>query len=549
MRGKTLIALFVSVLVCRQATAASIEAEVRNQLEHLTTGRLPGMVVLAARDGKIVFQDAGGWADIENKAPLTTSTPFCIGSITKQFTAAAILRLADEGKLSPDDRLARFFPDFPRAGEITLRHLLNHTSGIHSFTDKPDFLAKVARPIQPADLIASFHSDPPDFAPGTGFHYSNSAYFLLGEIVAKVSGKPFSDCLQEMFFEPLGMRHTEIYQNSAPPAGAVKGYEMKAGKVAPALDWDMSWAGGAGAMVSTVGDLFLWNEALYGGKILKPESFKAMTTATKLPAGVDGLNYGFGLVVSELDCLPMISHSGGLNGWSGDLLRLPGQNCTVVLLTNALPPVPGYEASAVARKIAGRLLEDEIRKLPPPAENRAEDPATYSDFTGRYDYKSAVLTVTTENTRLFAQLTGQPKYEIFPSAKDSFFWKVTDAKVAFIRDDQGKVTAARHTQGGATFTAPRVEESKVRLSETELDAILGRYQYGPNAVLTVTRDGTAVFAQLTGQPKLAIHAKSATEFEWQVVKASVTFVKDAAGKITHAVHSQNGVTFDAPKIK
>ena len=158
------------------------------------------------------------------------------------------------------------------------------------------------------------------------------------------------------------------------------------------------------------------------------------------------------------------------------------------------------------------------------------------------------MTVSAEDGRLYAQLTGQPKFEIFPSGPDEFFWKVTDAQVRFLRDASRAVTAAEHTQGGNTFKAPRLAASAVTLTAAELDAILGAYQYGP-AVLTVTRDGDSVFAQLTGQPKHQIHAKSATEFEWRVVAASVVFVKDPDGKVTKAVHTQNGRTFDAPKIE
>jgi hypothetical protein len=203
----------------------------------------------------------------------------------------------------------------------------------------------------------------------------------------------------------------------------------------------------------------------------------------------------------------------------------------------------------VTRQIAGKFLEADIENLPALVEDPAVDRKTYPDYVGRYDYKSAVLTVSVEGERLQAQLSGQPKFEIFASGRDAFFWKVTDAKVVFQRDAKGKVVAARHHQGGNSFTAPRLTAAEIKLTEAELDAILGRYQYGPAAILTVTRDGDSVFAQLTGQPKFGIHPKSATEFEWREVEASVTFKKDGDGKVTGATHRQNGATFDAPKIK
>ena len=518
-------------------------------LGKLTTDKLPGLAVLVAREGKITFQGGFGFADVEKKTPVTAETKFRIGSITKQFTAAAILRLAEDGKLALTDPLAKFFPDFPRGKDITLHHLLTHTSGIHSYTEKPDFFGKVKEAIAPEKLIAWFRDDPPDFAPGAGFHYNNSAYFLAGEIVAKVSGKPFADYLRDTFFTPLGMKNTGILVNSTPPPGLAIGYSVADGKATAALDWDMSWAGGAGAIYSTTGDLFLWNEALHGGKVLKDASYKAMTTPVKLPDGVDGMNYGYGLVMAELSRLPLITHSGGLNGWSSDALRLPEQKCTVVVLANAMPAAAGFEPSGVSRSIAGKFLEADIKKLPPLKEDAGVDRKKYPDFVGRYDYKNAVMTITVEKDRLYSQLTGQEKFEIFPSGPDAFFWKIADAQVVFLRDEKGAVTGARHSQGGNTFKAPRLAEAEIKLTDAELDSILGDYQYGPGAVMTVSRDGQSVFAQLTGQPKLQIHAKSATEFEWREVKAAVQFSKDKDGKVMEAVHQQNGATFKAPKIK
>ena len=531
------------------AAQVSFEQGVKNQLEKLTKDELPGLAVLIARDGKIVFQGGFGFADLAKKIPVTAETKFRIGSVTKQFVAAAILRLEADGKLAVTDKLEKFYPGFPRGAAITLHQLLNHTSGIHSYTGKPEFMARVTQPIAPEDLIAWFRDDPADFAPGAGFLYNNSAYFLLGEIVAKVAGKSLDAYLRETFFTPLGMKDTGIFVNATPPAGIALGYSMAAGKATPALDWDMSWAGGAGALYSTVGDLFRWSEALFGGQVVPAEAIKRMTTAVKLPPGVDGMSYGYGLVMSTLNRLPAIGHGGGLNGWSSDLTRLPDQNCTVIALANALPPVAGRAPAAVTRNMAAKFLEADIAQLPPPQEDPAVDKKTYADYAGRYSYPGAVMTVTTENDRLFTQITGQPRFELFPSAPDAFFLKIVDAQLVFQRDEKREVTAVQHSQGGKSFRAARVVASEVKLTAAELDAIVGQYQYGPGAVMTVTRDGDSVFAQLTGQPSFPIFAKSATDFEWRVVAAKVSFAKDADGKVTKAIHTQNGRTFDAPKIK
>jgi CubicO group peptidase (beta-lactamase class C family) len=531
------------------AEAPPVERPAAERLRAAAEAAGTGAAVLVGCDGKVVLEDGFGFADRKAGRKVTRETLFRIGSVTKQFTAAAILRLAEQGKLDLSDRLAEYFPGFARGAEITLRQMLTHTSGLHSYTDKPEFLGRVTRPIEPTELIAWFRDDPPDFAPGAGFRYSNSAYFLLGEIVARVSGRPLGEHLRAEFFEPLGMQDTGIYVNSAPPPNMAVGYAVEGGAAEPALDWDMSWAGGAGALYSSVGDLFRWTEALFGGRVLGAASLEAATTPVELPDGADGMEYGYGLVAYEVERLPAIGHGGGLNGWGSDLLYLPQQRCTVAVLVNALPPAPGLGASEISRALVRDLLAAEIARAPVPAEDPAADPRTFAAYAGRYDYKNAVMTVTVEGEGLFAQLTGQPKHRIFPRSADEFFWKVVDAQVAFVRDKEGRVVAARHSQGGNVFTAPRLADAAPALSPEELDAFTGEYQYGPAAVLVVTRDGGQLLAQLTGQPRFPIFPRAADEFEWRVVPAQVRFVRGADGKVVKAVHTQAGNTFDAPKIR
>jgi CubicO group peptidase (beta-lactamase class C family) len=531
------------------AAAPSVEEIAAARLTELTKGDSPGVAVLIARNGNIVYQGGFGYADIQNKTPVTPETKFRIGSITKQFTAAAILRLAEQEKLALSDPLARFFPDFPQGDKVTVQQLLTHTSGLHSYTEKPDFMLRVMKPIEPGKLIEWFRDDPPDFAPGKGFHYNNSAYFLLGEIVAQVGAKPYGDYLRDTFFEPLGLKDTGVFVNAEPPASMAIGYSFADGKSQPAIDWDMSWAGGAGALYSTVGDLFRWNEALFAGKVVSESSLKAATTPVELPADVDGMNYGYGLMMYEISRLPATGHGGGLNGWSTNLAYLPGQKCTVVVLTNALPAPPGYAPGGISGAMVQTLLAEEIKSLPPLIEDTSVDPKSFAAYAGRYEYPGAINTVTAEEDGLYAQLTDQPKHRIYPQGQDAFFWKVTDARAKFVRDEKGAVIALRHTQGGNTFRAGRLPEDAVKLTVEQVETIVGQYQYAPFVVMTVTRDGTQLFAQLTGQPKLPIFPKGESEFEWRVVKASVRFEPGDDGKISKAIHSQNGGTIEAPKIK
>jgi CubicO group peptidase (beta-lactamase class C family) len=529
-------------------SAAEPTAEIDARLAELTKAHPVAVAALVSCDGKILYEKAVGLADAEHKLAATPATKFRIGSITKQFTAAAILRLAEQGKLSIEDPLTKFFPDFPGGEKINVRMLLTHTSGLHSYTGKPSFLKDVTAPIAPEKLIASFRDDPPDFAPGASWSYCNSGYFLLGEIVAKVSGKTFADCLREQFFEPLGMKDTGIFRNDAPPAGTALGYSFADGKLTRALDWDMSWAGGAGALYSTVGDLHRWNEAVFNGRILSAVSLKAAHTPVALPPGVQGLKYGFGWAIGDMRGLPMIDHGGGLHGFQSYLVRFPGQKLTVVVLANAEAAPPGIVSTALGREIAAKFLAAELP--PAPTVDSKIDPKTFASYAGEYDYGTAVMTITAEADHLFAQLAGQPRFEIFPSAPDHFFWKAVDAQVVFSRGEKGEVTAAEHHQGGTSFKAPKLPPSpKIQLADAVLETFTGQYDYGSGAVLTVTRDGSQLSAQLTGQPKFPIYPKSATEFVWRVVPARVVFTKGADGKVTKATHHQGGATFDAAKIK
>lgn len=551
IRGLLVVSAFLLVFCPLRIANGQIDGfaeQAKAVLAKVDSDQSPAIAVLVARDGQIVFQGAAGLADLEEKIAATTDTKFRIGSITKQFTAVAILKLAEEGKLQISDPLSKYFPDFPDADGITLEHLLTHTSGLQSYTEKADFYSRVTQPVEPQDLIDWAKNDERDFAPGTDFHYCNTGYFLLGEIVAKVSGKSYAEYLDSTFFKPLGMANTGVYDNSAPPKQIAKGYSLLDEKYSLALNWDMSWAGGAGAIYSTVGDLFIWNEALHGGKVINRDSLKAATTVVKLPKGkTASMSYGYGLISSTHRRLPLIGHSGGLQGWMADLLYFPEQRTTVVAMTNAMPGNPELNPQMIARMSAEKILGDVIAKLPPRQVDTSIDPKTYSDYLGRYDYLSAVMEVTTEDDKLFAQLTGQEKMQLHPAGKDHFFWKEVDAEITFQRDEHGIVSSGIHTQSGNSMGVAKIA-SDDNLDVTALKAFVGTYQYGP-AIMTTTVENGQLFAQLTGQPKFPIFHKGNNTFEWRVVKAQVEFVKDDQGVVTKARHTQNGVTFDAPKAE
>jgi CubicO group peptidase (beta-lactamase class C family) len=513
-----------------------------------------GSAILAAQDGRILFEKGYGLADIERHLPVTPQTKFRIGSITKQFTAAAILKLQEQGKLSVNDKLSKYALDFPRGNEVTLRHLLTHTSGIHSYTDKPDFMKTVTNPVTTEELINSFKNDAYDFDPGTQWRYDNSGYFLLGYIVEKVSGRSYGEFLNQAFFEPLGMTNTGVHRAGAPLENEALGYQFQGPGFTRALNWDMSRAGGAGSLYSTVEDLFRWNEGIFNGKVLDPATLKeaftpVKTEETKNETLTDGYGYGWG--ISHMRGALDISHNGGLQGFSSSLMRLPEQRFTVTVLANALPGAPGAEPGELAQMVAEIYLGEKLPPRSASAPTVAVSATALEPLVGRYDYRGSILTVTRQSTHLYAQLSGQQRFEIFPKSETNFYWKVVDAQVTFVKDSAGHVTKAIHRQNGVTFSAPRLEDiTTAKLAPGDYDALVGKYDYGQGkAILTVSREGERLFAQLTGQPKFEIFPKSPTEFYWKVVNAQVTFVKDPSGKVTKAIHQQAGQTFEAPKLE
>jgi hypothetical protein len=274
---------------------------------------------------------------------------------------------------------------------------------------------------------------------------------LLGLIVEKVSGKSYGEFLQTEFFKPLGMKHTGVHVAGKEPeslgyAKGLLGYKLS-------NNWDMTWAGGAGALYSTTGDLHRWNEAVFGGKILKKESLRAAFTPVKLANG-STKKYGYGWGISEKRGIRIISHGGGLQGFQCNLAHAPDQSVTIVVLTNA---GPGYNPGGMMGSLADIFLEKEMKPIPVRAVNKKLIGKNYDDYVGSYDFGKAIFVVTREGDQLYVKLGGQNRLKVFPAAPDDFFLKVVEATVKFERDEKGKILRAVLHQNGQIQKAPRVK--------------------------------------------------------------------------------------------
>jgi CubicO group peptidase (beta-lactamase class C family) len=292
--------------------------------------RTAGMVIAVARDHRLVFARGYGTLDEDTGVAVRPDTVFRIGSITKQFTAALVLRLVEQQKLGLDDEIGTYLPQTAALGKVTIRQLLEHTGGVHDYPTDPDFHA-VASGLTLTTLIDFIVSKPLDFAPGTEWRYSNSGYILLGALVEKLYGQPYTQLVDDLV-RPLGIG-VRVCPDEPSPPGEARGYTTQDGKLVPSMHVHMVGAYSAGALCATAADLVTWNESLAQGKVVSMDSYKAMLTPAHLPDGKFA-PYGMAMQLDQVDQHLRCGHSGGIAGFSAHLSYFPIEKLTTVILTN-----------------------------------------------------------------------------------------------------------------------------------------------------------------------------------------------------------------------
>jgi D-alanyl-D-alanine carboxypeptidase len=319
-----------------------------------------GLSLAIARDGKIIFAKGYGYRSLEPREPVNVDTPFAIGSVTKQFVCACIFILADEGKLSVHDPVAKYYPDLTRAKDITLYELMTHTSGYPDYYPL-DFVDRRMMQETTADkVIHEYAGGKLDFEPGSRWSYSNTGYTILGRVVEKVSGEPLSTFLQKRIFAPLDMPHSSFVPRQDQP-GLARGYTAFAiGPPEVARVESEGWLDAAGGIYSTPTDLARWDLALVSGKVLKAESYQLMTTPRRLTNGKN-TNYGCGLSIADVNGETILAHSGAVSGFLAFNSMVPRTKSAVVLLSNSEDVSPRPLHSMVT----SLLLKDETDRAAP----------------------------------------------------------------------------------------------------------------------------------------------------------------------------------------
>jgi len=334
---------------------AAIDAVVT---EVLADTEAPGASVAVVRDGRLVYARAFGIGRLDPEERANPEMRYAIGSVSKQFTAAAVLLLAEEGRLSLDDPVARWLPELTRAEEVTIRQLLSMTSGYQDYWPHDYVFPAMLEPVAPGGILDRWARKPLDFDPGSEWQYSNTNYVIAGRIVERVAGKGVLELLRERVFGPLGMSTVRDFDAGPLTTEDAGAYLRNAlGPLRPAPKEAEGWLFAAGGLAMTASDLARWDVAMIEQAILRPESWRAMQTETRLRSGL-AVGYGLGVGVGSVDGRRRISHGGAVSGYATSNLVFPDQRVAVVALVNLWPGAAG-PAARIADGIAGVLFAEE----------------------------------------------------------------------------------------------------------------------------------------------------------------------------------------------
>lgn len=412
----------------------------------------PGGVVLVARKGEVIYERAFGMANLELDAPMQKDFVFCIASMTKQFTAAAVLREVEKGTISLSDTVGKFLPEFPaHILPITIEQLLTHTSGIPNAKSVSALLAAGRGWLSAEQITATFKDLPPDFTPGTKWAYSNSGYQLLGYILEKAAGEPYAEFMERTLLKDAGMEHSFYGNDMKIVKHRASSYLYTRNGIENAVNPNVQIAFSAGALQSTAGDMFQWNKSLLSGKLLKRETLQKAWTPARLNDGTL-TDYGYGWFIGELQGSPLVDHGGNMGGFMSHAIYLPQEDVYVAALFNFRGKLPEILTTQLAAIAIGKPLD--LRPVELPEE-------TLQSYAGTYmDGNNVEISISAENGKLFYQKKGGPKWSLTPYAKDKFIFDNTATIGEMQRNEKGAVIrfAMQTLRGQSKNVITRVEE-------------------------------------------------------------------------------------------
>lgn len=376
--------------------------------------------VLVCKGGKIIYQKAFGLADAATGTKNTNQTIYQIGSTTKEFTAAIILKLAEQNKLRLDDKLSKYFPDFKRGGEITVKMLLSHTSGIYEILRDHDAVETATKPRSKEKMLSYFKDKELDFQPGTAYAYSNSGYMLLGLIIEKITHQNYERVVSKLIFQPLKMDHSGFDFDHLKDKNKATGYnKFTKTEKDPIVPWDSTATYSAGAMYSTTGDLFKWHQGLREYKVYNRQSMDIATTPVLK-------GYGLGCWIDTLFKKQVVSHGGNILGFTSYFGRIQNQDVCIVILNNIF----NHQIETIGQSILAILYNQPYNYF----NIIPLDTAQAKTYVGNYDISAGYqVAITAENEKLYIRRNTNPKIEIFAYGRDIFFQKDDDIRISFQR--------------------------------------------------------------------------------------------------------------------
>lgn len=485
----------------------------------------PGLVVLVARGDQLLFEKAYGQANIELGVPLSTQHAFRIGSVTKQMAAVALLKLIDENKASLQDPLNQFLPDYPNGDTITLAQLLNHTSGVKSYTDIPNYLHNpIRRDLSTAELINEFQDWPVDFLPGTDFRYNNSGYVLLGAVIEAISGTSWHQYITNNLLQQHPLPRLLFPSEQTLILGMAGGYSVRSGEsVKLAAPLSMTQPHAAGALVADAHTLWQWNRLLHGGKLLSESQYQQMITPSGAAAKHDG-EYGFGIISDELRGLKRLHHGGGINGFLSLLVYLPETEISVVLLRNS--DGQGPDLSYLGRKIAAYAAGNPYPEYPTVSVSKAE----LHEVSGIYTNGDDSRTLDVRDGQLYSTRAGGRPILLLPKGNDRFGFINSVAQLTIHRDESGRASSLSFYQNGDGTAelwsrgADVEVKLEISLSQAQQQALVGTYASEQLQLRIFQNDsGNGLLVQVSGQPPFELKASSAHSLYLTVVDANLEF--------------------------
>jgi CubicO group peptidase (beta-lactamase class C family) len=404
--------------------------------------------VLITKNGTILLNKGFGYRNAGDKVLNNEQTIFQLGSITKQFTSAVILKLCEEKKLAVTDKLSKFFPNYPKGDSITIKELLTHTSGIYNYTNDQNFMAnEITKPATRESMMALFENKPLDFSPGTSWNYSNSGYSLLGYIIEHVTQKPYGQAVRRYIFTPLHMTHSGFDFTHLKSNDKAVGYfklNDKESIPAPIVDSTVSFS--AGAIYSTTGDLYLWHQALEHHTVLSKMQQEEAYTPVKN-------NYGYGWQIDSIEGKRRVGHGGGIPGFITNISRVPEDDVCIILLSNASKET----INEITQSIYAILYNKEY-ELPKERKVIMLPEDTLKQYKGEYEVKPGFTVVMSlKDGELMATPTGQSTKTLHAEKEDFFFEKEEDIQVEFTRNGKMEVDGFILHQGGGKVQCKKIK--------------------------------------------------------------------------------------------